>query len=199
MKKALFLIFASVLVLSACGQDEDNSNKESNKKSETKSDKKSNDPKKNNASDNKEKTSEDKQQANSDDNSNSETRNRTENTYDNNGGEKQGSSKSYVGQQQKPTNNGQQQADSNQQQTSNNQQQVSQNQQNQQVQEDPNAPTYQEYLNAKELTENIQNNPDKYQHIGGGPGMGLSSPDQSYDSYKQEVTKARNESQTLQQ
>ena len=46
MKKFLFLIFASLLVLGACGQDEDNSNKDDNKKSESKSDKKSNDPKK---------------------------------------------------------------------------------------------------------------------------------------------------------
>lgn len=45
MKKVLFLIFASLLVLGACGQDEDKSNKDDNKKSESKSDKKSNDPK----------------------------------------------------------------------------------------------------------------------------------------------------------
>ena len=31
MKKFLFLIFASLLVLGACGQDEDNSNKDDNK------------------------------------------------------------------------------------------------------------------------------------------------------------------------
>ena len=34
--------------------------------------------------------------------------------------------------------------------------------------------------------------------MGGGPGMTLSSPNQSYDSFKQDVTKARNESQVLQ-
>ncbi|WP_447556835.1 hypothetical protein [Staphylococcus epidermidis] len=44
MKKVLFLIFASLLVLGACGQDGDKSNKADNKQSEHK---KSNDPKKN--------------------------------------------------------------------------------------------------------------------------------------------------------
>ncbi|ASN72883.1 hypothetical protein 7F2_2 [uncultured Caudovirales phage] len=44
MKKVLFLIFASLLVLGACGQDRDKSNKADNKQSEHK---KSNDPKKN--------------------------------------------------------------------------------------------------------------------------------------------------------
>lgn len=47
MKKFLFLILASLLVLGACGQDGDNSNKDENRKSESKSDKKSNDPKEN--------------------------------------------------------------------------------------------------------------------------------------------------------
>ena len=51
----------------------------------------------------------------------------------------------------------------------------------------------------KSLQKTFQNNPDKYQHMGGGPGMTLSSPNQSYDSFKQDVTKARNESQVLQQ
>ena len=44
--KRFYFNFASLLVLGACGQDEDNSNKDDNKKSESKSDKKSNDPKK---------------------------------------------------------------------------------------------------------------------------------------------------------
>lgn len=45
MKKILILLFGSLLVLGACGQNGDNSNKDDNKKSESKSDKKSNDPK----------------------------------------------------------------------------------------------------------------------------------------------------------
>ena len=56
MKKVLFLIFASLLVLGACGQGEDKSNKDENKKSETKSDKKSNDPKKDKKKDDKKDT-----------------------------------------------------------------------------------------------------------------------------------------------
>ena len=51
MKKILFLIFASLLVLGACGQNGDNSNKDDNKKSESKSDKKSNGPKKSDSKD----------------------------------------------------------------------------------------------------------------------------------------------------
>ena len=46
MKKVLFLIFASLLVLGACGQDEHKPNKDDNNKSESKSNKKSNDTKK---------------------------------------------------------------------------------------------------------------------------------------------------------
>ncbi len=40
MKKVLFLIFASLFVLGACGQDSDKSNKDDNNKSESKSVKK---------------------------------------------------------------------------------------------------------------------------------------------------------------
>lgn len=45
MKKVLFLIFASLLVLGACGQ-EDDAKKDNDKKSESKSEQKSNDSKK---------------------------------------------------------------------------------------------------------------------------------------------------------
>lgn len=71
MKKVLFLMFVSLLVLGACGQDGDKSNKADNKQSEHK---KSNDPKKNkdeksdSKKDSKNNSSEDKQQANSDSN-----------------------------------------------------------------------------------------------------------------------------------
>ncbi|MBE7332055.1 ABC transporter B family protein [Staphylococcus haemolyticus] len=186
MKKVLYLIFASLLVLGACGQDEGNSNKDDNKKSQTKSNKKSNDPKKNNASDNKEKTSKDKQQANLDDNSNSETRNNTESVSDNNGSEKQGSSKPHVAQQQKPTNNGRQQADSN-------QQQASQNQQNQGTPVNKDMPVahdggqngygYGDYLAAKEATER-----GKAQNGGKLEGVGGAWPvqdGQSFESWRQ--------------
>ena len=54
--KSFVLVFASLLVLGACGQDEDNPNKDDNKKSESKSDKKSNDPKKDKKLENKDKS-----------------------------------------------------------------------------------------------------------------------------------------------
>ncbi|MCG1064118.1 hypothetical protein K4S80_02045 [Staphylococcus epidermidis] len=64
MKKVLFLIFASLLVLGACGQSEDHSKKDDDKKSESKSDKKSNDPKKDNTKDKKSKEEEKEKSAN---------------------------------------------------------------------------------------------------------------------------------------
>lgn len=93
MKKVLFLIFASLLVLGACGQNGDNSNKDDNKKSESKSDKKSNDPKKDKKSDSKDKSKDssgdDKQQASSDDNNNDTSNNESESTSKNDNRETQ--------------------------------------------------------------------------------------------------------------
>ncbi|MDA3746998.1 DUF5067 domain-containing protein [Staphylococcus aureus] len=64
---------------------------------------------------------------------------------------------------------------------------------------DPNEPSYEEYLNAKRATEEMENNPDKNQHAGGGPGMALTHPNQSYDSFRKEVGKARSEAIVVQQ
>ncbi|MDU7809573.1 MAG: hypothetical protein E7J60_05800 [Staphylococcus epidermidis] len=64
MKKVLFLIFASLLVLGACGQNADKTNEDDNKKYESKSDKKSNDPKKDNTKDKKSKEEEKEKSAN---------------------------------------------------------------------------------------------------------------------------------------
>ncbi|CXV46555.1 putative lipoprotein [Staphylococcus aureus] len=63
---------------------------------------------------------------------------------------------------------------------------------------DPNEPSYEEYLNAKRATEEMENNPDKNQHAGGGPGMALTHPNQSYDSFRKEVGKARSEAIVVQ-
>lgn len=76
MKKVLFLIFASLLVLGACGQDEDKSNKEDNKKSESKSNKKSNNSKKDKKA--KDSSSDDKQKASSGDNNDDTANNEAE-------------------------------------------------------------------------------------------------------------------------
>ena len=37
------------------------------------------------------------------------------------------------------------------------------------------------------------------QHAGGGPGMSLTHPNQSYDSFRKEVGKARSEAIVVQQ
>lgn len=165
MKKVLFLILSSLLVLGACGQKQDN---EHHAKSSHKVSK------------------EHKHNSNNTDKNHTTSNNATNNQSDAN---TNNTSDQSINQ----TSN----ASSTQQTTSNQNQQQTNDQSSQQ--QNSNEPSYQEYQNAKQLTQNIQNNPDKYQHIGGGPGMALSSPNQSYDSYKQDVAKMRNESQVLQQ
>lgn len=89
MKKVLFLIFASLLVLGACGQDEDKPNKDDNKKSESKSDKKSNNTKKDKKSDDKKDYSKDEKQSESKNNSDDTTNNESESTSKNDNGKAQ--------------------------------------------------------------------------------------------------------------
>lgn len=72
-------ILSSALLLTACGQSEDNSKKEHDKKSESKSDKKSNDPKKNkDTSKDKDKKKEDKEKSSNEDNQNNQEQKSTE-------------------------------------------------------------------------------------------------------------------------
>ncbi|KAB2212126.1 hypothetical protein RJB97_05040 [Staphylococcus epidermidis] len=91
MKKFLVLIFASLLVLGACGQSEDNSKKDDDKKSESKSDKKSNDPKKDKKSDDKEKSANESKEQNSssteEKNNENQNNNNKQNTQDNSSNE----------------------------------------------------------------------------------------------------------------
>lgn len=90
MKKFLVLIFASLLVLGACGQSEDNSKKDDDKKSESKSDKKSNDPKKDKKSDDKEKSANESKEQNSsstEKKNNENQNNNKQNTQDNSSNE----------------------------------------------------------------------------------------------------------------
>lgn len=89
MKKVLFLIFASLLVLGACGQNEDKSNKDDNNKSESKSDKKSNDPKKDKKLDDKKDDSKDEKQSESKNNSDDTTNNESESTSKKDNGKSQ--------------------------------------------------------------------------------------------------------------
>lgn len=72
-------ILSSALLLTACGQSEDNSKKEHDKKSESKSDKKSNDPKKNkDTSKDKDKKKEDKEKSSNEENQNNQEQKSTE-------------------------------------------------------------------------------------------------------------------------
>ncbi|UEX89728.1 hypothetical protein [Staphylococcus ratti] len=161
MKRIIFTVFLSLLVLSACGHDE---NKKDNKKNEVKQEQK--DKKK------------DKKEKQTDSSASEES---APTTNDN---------------QQSNTSNSNNTQTTKQQNHNGNTQAIQQNK----VQQprDPNEPTYQEYLNAKQLTENVQKDPQKYQGMGGGPGMGLSYPGQSYESYKKGVAEIRSQNESLQ-
>lgn len=159
MKRLLYLILASALVLGACGSN-DGDKKEESKKAETKKENK--DKKK----ETKDKAEAKKENANQNDN----------NTNVNDHQQTNNTSKQQVQKNLPATNNGQQAQP-----------------------RDPNEPSYEEYLNAKRATEEMENNPDKNQHAGGGPGMSLTHPNQSYDSFRKEVGKARSEAIVVQQ
>ena len=179
MKKVLFLIFASLLVLGACGNN-DSEKKEDNKKSESKSDKKSNDPKKDKKLENKDKsnknTNDDKQQASSDDSNNERPQGKTV----------------------QPTQqNNQQQANNNQQQSSN---QQSQNNNDYMTQDEinewnKNKPTTHnesqmgygraEYEEARKASEQVWDDPNA--HVGGPIWVGKNEGYESWAKRQQEV------------
>ena len=205
MKKFLFLIFASLLVLGACGQDEDNSNKDDNKKSESKSDKKSNDPKKDKKIENKDKsnknTNDDKQQASSDDSNNDTANNESESTPKNDNGKTQsanGNNERPQGKTVQPTQqNNQQQANNNQQQSSN---QQSPNNNDYMTQDEinewnKNKPTTHnesqmgygraEYEEARKASEQVWDDPNA--HVGGPIWVGKNEGYESWAKRQQEV------------
>ncbi len=204
MKKFLFLVFASLLVLGACGQDEDNSNKDDNKKSESKSDKKSNDPKKDKKVENKDKsnknTNDDKQQASSDDSNNDTANNESESTSKNDNGKTQNANGNErpQGKTVQPTQqNNQQQANNNQQQSSN---QQSQNNNNYMTQDEinewnKNKPTTHdesqmgygraEYEKARKASEQVWDDPNA--HVGGPIWVGKNEGYDSWAKRQQEV------------
>ncbi|MCH4507263.1 hypothetical protein [Staphylococcus haemolyticus] len=204
MKKFLFLIFASLLVLGACGQDEDNSNKDDNKKSESKSDKKSNDPKKDKKLENKDKsnknTNDDKQQASSDDSNNDVANNESESTSknDNEKTQSDNGNERPQGKIVQPTQqNNQQQANNNQQQSSN---QQSQNNNDYMTQDEinewnKNKPTTHnesqmgygraEYEEARKASEQVWDDPNA--HVGGPIWVGKNEGYESWAKRQQEV------------
>lgn len=204
MKKVLFLIFASLLVLGACGNN-DSEKKEDNKKSESKSDKKSNDPKKDKKLENKDKsnksTNDDKQQASSDDSNNDIDNNEFESTPKNDNGKTQnanGNNERPQGKTVQPTQqNNQQQANNNQQQSSN---QQSQNNNDYMTQDEinewnKNKPTTHnesqmgygraEYEEARKASEQVWDDPNA--HVGGPIWVGKNEGYDSWAKRQQEV------------
>lgn len=201
MKKVLFLIFASLLVLGACGNN-DSQKKEDNKTSEHK---KSNDPKKDKKLENKDKsnknTNDDKQEASSDDSNNDTANNESESTSKNDNKKTQSANSNNERPQGKtvqPTQqNHQQQSNNNQQQNSN---QQSQNNNGYMTQEqinewNKNKPTTHDesqmgygrgdYEQARKDSEKVWNDPNA--HVGGPRWVGKNEGYESWAKRQQEV------------
>lgn len=201
MKKVLFLIFASLLVLGACGNN-DSEKKEDNKTSEHK---KSNDPKKDKKLENKDKsnknTNDDKQEASSDDSNNDTANNESESTSKNDNKKTQSANSNNERPQGKavqPTQqNHQQQSNNNQQQNSN---QQSQNNNGYMTQEqinewNKNKPTTHDesqmgygrgdYELARKDSEKVWNDPNA--HVGGPRWVGKNEGYESWAKRQQEV------------
>ena len=201
MKKVLFLIFASLLVLGACGNN-DSQKKEDNKTSEHK---KSNDPKKDKKLENKDEsnknTNDDKQEASSDDSNNDTANNESESTSKNDNKKTQSANSNNERPQGKtvqPTQqNNQQQSNNNQQQNSN---QQSQNNNGYMTQEqinewNKNKPTTHDesqmgygrgdYEQARKDSEKVWNDPNA--HVGGPRWVGKNEGYESWAKRQQEV------------
>ena len=201
MKKVLFLIFASLLVLGACGNN-DSEKKEDNKTSEHK---KSNDSKKDKKLENKDKsnknTNDDKQEASSDDSNNDNANNESESTSKNDNKKTQSANSNNERPQGKtvqPTQqNHQQQSNNNQQQNSN---QQSQNNNGYMTQEqinewNKNKPTTHDesqmgygrgdYEQARKDSEKVWNDPNA--HVGGPRWVGKNEGYESWAKRQQEV------------
>lgn len=201
MKKVLFLIFASLLVLGACGNN-DSEKKEGNKTSEHK---KSNDPKKDKKLENKDKsnkiTNDDKQEASSDDSNNDTANNESESTSKNDNKKTQSANSNN----ERPQGNIVQPTQQNNQQQSNNNQQQNSNQQSQnnngymtqeQINEwNKNKPTTHDesqmgygrgdYEQARKDSEKVWNDPNA--HVGGPRWVGKNEGYESWAKRQQEV------------
>ncbi|TNB80365.1 hypothetical protein [Staphylococcus epidermidis] len=201
MKKVLSLIFASLLVLGACGNN-DSEKKEDNKTSEHK---KSNDPKKDKKLENKDKsnknTNDDKQEASSDDSNNDTANNESESTSKNDNKKTQSANSNNERPQgnivQPTQQNNQQQSKNNQQQNSN---QQSQNNNGYMTQEqinewNKNKPTTHDesqmgygrgdYEQARKDSEKVWNDPNA--HVGGPRWVGKNEGYESWAKRQQEV------------
>ncbi|WP_145391471.1 hypothetical protein [Staphylococcus epidermidis] len=194
MKKFLVLIFASLLVLGACGQSEDNSKKDDDKKSESKSDKKSNDPKKDKKSDDKKVDSKDEKQSESKNNSDDTTNNESESTSKNDNGKSQSNN----------GNNERTQGKQATQQQSNNQQAQNNNGYMSQAEIDEwnrTKPTTHdksqmgygrsEYEQARKASEKVWDNPNA--HVGGPSWVGKNEGYDSWANRQKEVAEMQSE------
>lgn len=181
MKKVLFLIFASSLVLGACG-NHDSEKKVDNKSSDHK---KSNDPKKDKETDNKKDESDNNKQVNSDETTDNESQSTSKNdngkSQDNNGNEERTQSKQATQQQQQNTGN---------QQTNNQQVQGTPVNKDMPVAHDggQNGYGYGDYVEAKKASEQARNG--QLQGVGGSWGV---APGQDFNSWREQQAQIQNE------
>ena len=187
MKKVLFLIFASLFVLGACGQDSDKSNKDDNNKSESKSVKKSNDPKKDKKSDDKKVDSKDEKQSESKNNSDDTTNNESESTSKNDNGNNERTQGKQATQQQ-----------SNNQQAQNNNGYMSQAEidewnRTKPTTHDESQMGYgrSEYEQARKASEKVWDNPNA--HVGGPSWVGKNEGYDSWANRQKEVAEMQSE------
>jgi len=195
MKKVLFLIFASLLVLGACGNNV-SEKKEDNKTSEHK---KSNDPKKDKKLENKDKSNkninDDKQEASSDDSNNDTANNESESTSKNDNKKTQSANSNNERPQGKtvqPTQqNHQQQSNNNQQSQNNNgymtQEQINEWNKNKPTTHDESQMGYGrgDYEQARKDSEKVWNDPNA--HVGGPRWVGKNEGYESWAKRQQEV------------
>lgn len=195
MKKVLFLIFASLLVLGACGNNV-SEKKEDNKTSEHK---KSNDPKKDKKLENKDKSNkninDDKQEASSDDSNNDTANNESESTSKNDNKKTQSANSNNERPQGKtvqPTQqNHQQQSNNNQQSQNNNgymtQEQINEWNKNKPTTHDESQMGYGrgDYEQTRKDSEKVWNDPNA--HVGGPRWVGKNEGYESWAKRQQEV------------
>ncbi|MGK8992942.1 hypothetical protein ACRS8V_06150 [Staphylococcus epidermidis] len=194
MKKVLFLIFASLLVLGACGNN-DSEKKEDNKTSEHK---KSNDSKKDKKLENKDKsnknTNDDKQEASSDDSNNDTANNESESTSKNDNKKTQSANSNNErpqGNIVQPTQQNNQQQSSNQQAQNNNgymtQEQINEWNKNKPTTHDESQMGYGrgDYEQARKDSEKVWNDPNA--HVGGPRWVGKNEGYESWAKRQQEV------------
>ncbi|MCG2227947.1 hypothetical protein K4S31_02090 [Staphylococcus epidermidis] len=187
MKKVLFLIFASLLVLGACGNN-DSEKKEDNKSSEHK---KSNDSKKDKKSDDKKDNSKDNKKSKS---KNADTTSiESQSTSKNDNGKSQdnnGNNERIQGKQTTQQNNNQQQS-SNQQSQNNNgymtQEQINEWNKNKPTTHDESQMGYGrgDYEQARKDSEKVWNDPNA--HVGGPRWVGKNEGYESWAKRQQEV------------